>query len=132
MTIIFGIFFVLASALILYLFAVGNWLLASIFALGLFILYVELERKEAEKAHAAAMKAERDREQGAADAYERLLHVQFDPDVLEVNAGEVRAEQLAEALRLIESAKDRGFGIDYARGVAQSALRDHDQEVGNG
>ncbi|MFC4624197.1 hypothetical protein ACFO1V_02975 [Daeguia caeni] len=30
--------------------------------------------------------------------------------------------RLKEALRLIESAKDRGFGIDYARGVAQSAL----------
>lgn len=41
-------------------------------------------------------------------------------------------ERLAEALRLIESAKGRGFGIDYARGVAQSALRDHDQEVSNG
>src|SRR5690606_1472370 len=33
-----------------------------------------------------------------------------------------RADKLAEALRLIESAKDRGFGIDYARGVAQSVL----------
>ena len=42
---------------------------------------------------------------------------------------EARAEQLAEALRLIESAKDRGFGIDYARGVAQSALL-RDQEEG--
>ena len=40
-----------------------------------------------------------------------------------------RAERLAEALRLIESAKDRGFGIDYARGVAQSALL-RDQEEG--
>src|SRR5690606_19814451 len=27
-----------------------------------------------------------------------------------------RADKLAKALRLIESAKDRGFGIDYARG----------------
>lgn len=44
-----------------------------------------------------------------------------------------RAERLAEALRMIESAKDRGFGIDYARGVAQGALRAAlDQEVGNG
>lgn len=43
-----------------------------------------------------------------------------------------RAERLAEALRLIESAKDQGFGIDYARGVAHRALRDHDQKVGNG
>ena len=43
---------------------------------------------------------------------------------------QARAERLAEALRLIESAKGRGFGIDYARGVAHSALRDHDQEVG--
>jgi hypothetical protein len=42
---------------------------------------------------------------------------------------EARAERLAEALRLIESAKDRGFGIDYARGVAQSALL-RDQEEG--
>lgn len=33
-----------------------------------------------------------------------------------------RVERLEEALRLIESAKARGFGIDYARGVAQSAL----------
>src|SRR5690606_19110169 len=40
-----------------------------------------------------------------------------------------RAERLAEALRLIESAKDRGFGIDYARGVAQSVLL-HGQEEG--
>jgi hypothetical protein len=43
-----------------------------------------------------------------------------------------RAERLAEALYLIESAKDRGFGIDYARGVAQSVLlydqeKDHEQ-----
>lgn len=41
-----------------------------------------------------------------------------------------RAKRLAEALRLIESAKDRGFGIDYARGVAQSALL-RDQEEGH-
>lgn len=45
-----------------------------------------------------------------------------------LDAAEARAERLAEALRLIESAKDRGFGIDYARGVAQSALRDRDRE----
>lgn len=38
-----------------------------------------------------------------------------------------RAERMEKALRLIESAKDRGFGIDYARGVAQSILL-HDQE----
>jgi cell division protein FtsB len=41
-----------------------------------------------------------------------------------------RADKLAEALRLIESAKDRGFGIDYARGVAQSVLL-RDQEEGH-
>jgi len=44
-----------------------------------------------------------------------------------VRAIQARAGRLAGALRLIESAKDRGFGIDYARGVAQSALL-RDQE----
>lgn len=48
------------------------------------------------------------------------------------NWNQQKAERLAEALLMIESAKDRGFGIDYARGVAQSALRDHDQEARNG
>lgn len=40
----------------------------------------------------------------------------------EVDELKVVAKCAEEALRLIESAKDRGFGIDYARGVAQSAL----------
>lgn len=56
---------------------------------------------------------------------------QHDSVFKEARALNERAERLAEALRMIESAKDRGFGIDYARGVAQSALRDHEQEVGN-
>lgn len=43
------------------------------------------------------------------------------------NAEANRAERLAEALQLIESAKGRGFGIDYARGLAQSALRDREE-----
>jgi hypothetical protein len=38
-----------------------------------------------------------------------------------------RAERLAEALRLIESAKDRGFGIYYAHHVAQRALREQEE-----
>jgi hypothetical protein len=50
-----------------------------------------------------------------------------DPDTIrellaERDALTAEVERLAEALRLIESAKDRGFGIDYARGVAQSAM----------
>jgi len=50
-----------------------------------------------------------------------------DPDTIrellaERDALAAENERLREALRLIESAKDRGFGIDYARGVAQSAL----------
>lgn len=56
------------------------------------------------------------------------------PDTGSIHANirslKARAERLAEALRLIESAKDRGFGIDYARGVAQSVLL-YDQEKGH-
>src|SRR5690606_3007379 len=52
-----------------------------------------------------------------------------DERIRDVAAALKRAERLAAALRLIESAKDRGFGIDYARGVAQSALL-RDQEEG--
>lgn len=56
------------------------------------------------------------------------------PDTENIHANirslKARAERLAEALRLIESAKDRGFGIDYARGVAQSVLL-YDQEKGH-
>jgi DNA-directed RNA polymerase subunit RPC12/RpoP len=43
--------------------------------------------------------------------------------VAERDALEAKNERLAEALRLIESAQDRGFGIDYARGVARCFLR---------
>lgn len=44
--------------------------------------------------------------------------------VLESEAQEARAAiaGLIEALKLIESAKERGFGIDYARGVALAAI----------
>ena len=49
-----------------------------------------------------------------------------------LETAEARAERLAEALRLVETSKDRGFGIDYAQGVAQSALRDHGQEGKDG
>ena len=56
------------------------------------------------------------------------------PDTENIHANirllKARAERLAEALRLIESAKDRGFGIDYARGVAQSVLL-YDKEKGH-
>ena len=45
---------------------------------------------------------------------------------------EARADRLAEAMRLIESAKSRGFGIYYAQGVAQSTLRHHGQESKDG
>ena len=47
------------------------------------------------------------------------------------NWNQRKADRLEDALRLIKSAKDQGFGIDYARGVAQSALRGHDQEKQN-
>jgi hypothetical protein len=39
-----------------------------------------------------------------------------------VKASRAAVAELIESMRLIESAKDRGFGIDYARGVAFSAL----------
>jgi len=39
-----------------------------------------------------------------------------------IEALQAEIERLAEALRLIESATDRLFGIDYVRVVAQRAL----------
>lgn len=49
----------------------------------------------------------------------------------ELEAAQEDVERLYRMLRLIESAKDRGFGIDYARGVAQSALREYYKESDN-
>ena len=46
------------------------------------------------------------------------------------NGAEQHAEQLAEALRDIESVTRDSGG--YVHDVARAALRDHDQEVGNG
>lgn len=48
-----------------------------------------------------------------------------------IEAAQADVERLDGMLRLIESAKDRGFGIDYARCVAQSALREYYQESDN-
>lgn len=112
MNLIFGLGFVL----FLYLGAEGKWLLAFISAFSAFALAVTLERMNYKTAHAAAMKSEHDRKQGADDAFDCLLELKRDPDVL------------VGALRLIESAQGRGYGIDYARGVAQSALRHHEYE----
>lgn len=50
----------------------------------------------------------------------------------ERNKNHQKAERLEGAMRLIESAKGRGFGIDYARGVAQSTLRYHGREKKDG
>ena len=83
MIIIFGLTF----TLILYLVAMGKWLLAIISALGMFTVLVLHEHKQYERAHAAVMKSEHDR--AKAD----------------------RAKRLAEALRELVSTSD-GF-IEY-------------------
>lgn len=56
-----------------------------------------------------------------------FVHGDYD-SIKAVHALVFRAEQMEKALRLIESAKERGFGIDYARGVAQSVLAAQKQE----
>lgn len=49
-------------------------------------------------------------------------HYFDDADVNGMYEAIAAVADLIESMRLIESAKDRGFGIDYARGVAISAL----------
>lgn len=72
-----------------------------------------------------ALLAERDALQAEVDELKvvaKCASEQQDSLFSEARTLNERADKLEEALRLIESAKDRGFGIDYARGVAQSAL----------
>ena len=44
------------------------------------------------------------------------------PSDRDLRAARNAVAELIEALKLIESAKERGFGIDYARGVALAAI----------
>ena len=104
-------------------------------------LELQLQEQLAESEHAiAAQASEIEALRAEVEAWRELSdHVRVgackaiwpdryvDERIRDVAAALKRAERLAEALRLIESAKDRGFGIDYAQGVAQSALlRDRD------
>lgn len=81
------------------------------------------------------------------DGLDYLRQMQGAPDVLELRAKAARADRLAEALRIAEAAladigdADREPGDDVAwcerrarlgLRIARAALRDHDQEVGNG
>ncbi len=82
----------------------------------------EIKRLHAEN---ATLLAERDALQAEVDELKvvaKCASEQQDSLFSEARTLNERADKLEEALRLIESAKDRGFGIDYARGVAQSAL----------
>ena len=73
----------------------------------------------AKDAEIEALRAEVDQYKRRADAYFQTAERQGK-----------RAERLAEALRDIESVTRDSGG--YVYDVARAALRDHDQEVGNG